>query len=83
MGLLQERPTSEQISSMLGPVMGDEAAGTGVAGALRLLEGIDTSGSSVPLAAQLVESISGSVAIATSGLMGGVSYEARDREPSP
>jgi hypothetical protein len=53
---------------MLGPVMGDEAARTGVAGALRLLEGIDTSSSSVPLAVQLDESISGSVAIATRSL---------------
>jgi hypothetical protein len=42
MGLLQELPTAEQLTSILAPVMGDKAAGTGVAGVLRLLDQLDT-----------------------------------------
>jgi hypothetical protein len=61
MGLLQELPTAEQLTSILAPVMGDKAAGTGVAGVLRLLDQLDTTKLSASLSVKLDRSFSASV----------------------
>ncbi len=58
MRLLQDLPTTEQFTSILSPVLGNETAGTGVAGVLKLLKCIDTGGISSSLSADLEQSIS-------------------------
>jgi hypothetical protein len=61
MGLLQELPTAEQVASLLAPVLGDEGAGTGVAGVLRLLERLDAGKLSASLSVELDENFSAGV----------------------
>ncbi|MGB7292651.1 MAG: hypothetical protein WBD99_10805 [Thermodesulfobacteriota bacterium] len=53
MGLLQELHTAEQLSSILAPVKGDNAPGTGVAGVLHLLDLLDTTNLSASVAVKL------------------------------
>lgn len=71
MGLLQDLPKPEQFTSILAPVMGNEEAGTGVAGVLKLLQEIDTGGISSSLSADLDQTISSNFALDSSALTGG------------
>jgi hypothetical protein len=71
MGLLQQLPTTEQVTSILIPIMGDGATGEGVAGVLSLLEGIDPSGLSGTLLADLDQAVSTSLSVDTGALTGG------------
>ena len=75
MGLLQELPSSEQLTLILAPVVGDETAGTGVAGVLKLLEAIDPSTQSISLSTELNRSVSENIAVDTNALTGGVLYQ--------
>lgn len=58
MALIDQLPSPEGIRAILDPVIGDENAGTGVAGVAKLLEGIDTAGLSASLAGQLGDAVS-------------------------
>ncbi len=70
--LTQSLPTPESPTDILAPVLGDEAAGTGVAGVLKLLEEIDTSNLSVSLTADLDEGFSASISVDADALTGEV-----------
>lgn len=70
MGLLQQLPSKDELTSMLSPITGDEARGTGVAGVLKLLKGIDTSNISASLSANLDQSVSASFAVDSTALTG-------------
>jgi vacuolar-type H+-ATPase subunit E/Vma4 len=73
MGLLQQLPTPEQVTGILAPVLGDEAAGTGVAGVLQLLDQLDTSNLSASLSVRLDQNfsvgVSADASAATTGVM--------------
>ncbi len=71
MGFLQQLPTAAQLSQILAPVMGDEAAGTGVVGVLKLLEQIDTANLSVSVTADLDRSFAATVSVDTGAVTGG------------
>lgn len=75
MGLLQEIPSAERFTTILSPVIGDEATGTGVAGVLKLLENIDTQNLSGSLSAELDQSVSANISVDTTALMGGALAE--------
>ena len=70
MGLLQNLPSAEQLTSILSPVLGDEAAGTGVAGVLKLLQNLNPSGISASLSANLDQSVSANLAADSTALTG-------------
>jgi hypothetical protein len=57
MGLLERLPSPETISGTLSGITGDGTAGTGIAGVLSLLQGLDLPG----LSGSLTESLDGSV----------------------
>ena len=84
MGFLQQLPTAEQLSSILNPVMGNEAAGTGVVGVLKILEKIDTANLSAAVTADLDRSFPISVVMdtsaLTSGSLGQFQYRKGDRQ---
>src|SRR5262245_50564650 len=69
MGL--QLPTAEQLTSILAPVLGDKAAGTGVAGVLRLLDQLDTANISASLSAKLDQNFSFSASADASSITGG------------
>jgi hypothetical protein len=71
MGLLQELPTPKQLTNILAPVLGDKAAGTGVAGVLKLLEKIDPPHLSASLALKLDQNFSAKISVDTGTLTGG------------
>jgi hypothetical protein len=71
MGLLQELPTQEQLTNILAPVLGDRAAGTGVAGVLQFLEQLDTANLSASMAARLDQNFSVNVSVDPGALTGG------------
>ncbi|HWP47395.1 MAG TPA: hypothetical protein VNM22_09565 [Candidatus Limnocylindrales bacterium] len=77
MGLLQQLPTQEQLTNILAPVLGDEAAGTGVAGVLKLLEKINPSHLSASLAIKLDQNFSARVSVNTDAVTGGASAQFR------
>jgi hypothetical protein len=72
MGLLQELPTQQQLTNILSPVLGDKAAGTGVAGVLQLLNRLDTANLTVSLGAGLEQNFSINASADASALTGGV-----------
>ncbi len=71
MGFLQQISTAEQLGLILAPVMGNEAAGTGVVGVLKLLEQIDTPNLSASVTADLDRSFSANVSVDTSAITSG------------
>ncbi len=64
MSLLQGLPAAEQITAILAPVMGDRDAGTGVAGVLKRLEGIDVFRISASFSADLDQILAANFAAA-------------------
>jgi hypothetical protein len=68
MGLLQDLPTGTSFEQILTAVVGDEAAGTGVAGALGLLRQLDPSAGSASLSAELDGSFKANVPVDAGGL---------------
>ena len=69
--LSQAFPSQQPITDILAPILGDEAAGTGVAKVLNLLEQVDTGKLSVSVTADLDKSFTASVSVDASALTGG------------
>ncbi len=71
MTLLASLPSPDRLTGILSPVLGDPAAGTGVAGVLKLLESVDAPGLSKSLGAQLGSASAASFSIDAGSLTGG------------
>jgi hypothetical protein len=71
MALLDGIPAESELINILAPVLGDESAGTGVAGVLKLLEQFDTSSVSDALINGLDQAVSADISIETDMLTGG------------
>jgi hypothetical protein len=72
MGFLDTLPGQVQFTAVLSPVAGDPAAGTGLAGVLKLLESLDPASASSFLTSRLDASLQGSLSVSAGGLTGNV-----------
>ena len=72
MGFLDNLPGEIQFSATLAPITGDAAAGTGLAGVLKLLESLAPASASSFLTSRLDASLSASLRVGGSGLTGDV-----------
>jgi hypothetical protein len=73
MGLMEKLPSPESISGGLAAITGDEGSGTGVAGVLKLLKGLDTPNMSASLAVKLDGHVSASASFDSGGAAGDIS----------
>jgi hypothetical protein len=63
LGLLDEIPTVDEFAAMLAPIVGDASSGTGVAGALKLLESFDGARAAGDLSGSLGKTFSMSASV--------------------